>query len=808
MSTWRKVGCCLIAAVAAFGASWAANVWETGKYSTGSWQPDPNSLLRDRWCSNHGYFFLCDRKIIYNSSCQVSSGTTVSWEFPVPATVTGANVFSWWDTGRDDIRIAGIDVRCSGDAAGTWTAIEGSGVTFNHDATYQSTLYAKLRNEGGAPLAEHVVAVRLRFAQQENGSVAYPEVEVTGTFESELPTLPEEELKWQCQTFSPGAWTPVASNLMNTCSHLLYNGSDSTSAYGYIIDGVMAKGNHNIPSNAELTWQFGRAIDELYEFRIFSWWNDSGLDGLPIARIEVQDADGAWTVISYADGAADYGSGSSASVDGGGKGAGFVSLSRKDGKPLAEGVAALRMKFGLMGAGSRVAEAEVVGYNRPGGAVLNGAVVSASSVCWNVDWSAELSSLGASDVATVNLWTSTNGAPWMLTDTKQVSEVNVPFGLSYVYEEVNLNIDYRIEVVNTARGQTWCSTSDVARIVNHDNAHYFWRREVASGNWEDAANWTNNLNDARLTWPTDKYTTADFGDLGGAGPVRVTVASDKSCVLALTATNAHVTFVGAAGVKLAPESLTGALRGTNTFEVLTASFPPITIGDRSVLRLDRGAKGSTGNYSYLTGVESRIEVLNESQYTGGGYSYFANDAVILLDNGTYVPGFFQWGSSGSANAGHVVFRGTHPKLDNVGAAHNCAANSKTPNEIRFVLPGGNWRGYATTPFRESGVNSGHRFGAGGRFLVNVVADEKAGKPAKSLDIRLIEDPSTYIKVDGNFTFEAYGRPMEVGVPDVKGNYFYYTYDNSTNRTPKVAGSYPTSIWFHHERKQAGYLILK
>lgn len=123
------------------------------------------------------------------------------------------------------------------------------------------------------------------------------------------------------------------------------------------------------------------------------------------------------------------------------------------------------------------------------------------------------------------LWTSTNGVDYSLADSAIVTETGVDYAFTKTFDAVGLTISYRFETINTSGASSWCSTNEVATFVNYDNAIYYWLPEVAAGSWEDAACWSNSLNDARLAYPSHQYATASFALLDPATPVEATLGA-------------------------------------------------------------------------------------------------------------------------------------------------------------------------------------------------------------------------------------------------------------------------------------------
>ena len=816
----RKLACGLVCLAAMAAASvWAATAqgeWTTSTWSTLTASPDaisrPKYIAADRPYTD---FIFCDGYANTSAAGNLGNGRVLAWEFPRKATLTGVKLYSnHKDTGRDDIRLASVQVKYTAD--GAWETLANSAVTHNHTSTMEKKLYAGFAAPDGYNLAEDVVAVRLVFAAQENGCITLAEAELLGSIEPPLEPEEPSPYVWTAGGYEPGSWTPLVaeSNMMAYCTSIL-KGSTATSSYDAMTDQSVVKFDAYVPNNNTMSWLFDQPFD-LYEFRVFSRWNDTGRDDIGILKFETRVENGVWTVRTDSDNYAVVGVDTGIDTGTARTGSNYAFLRRNDGEPIARGVTGIRVFSYYYVNDPCWAEVEAAGVMPAGPAIFDARSVAVSNNCFKVDWTAQVSSLGASDSATVNLWTSTNGVDYSLADSVLVTETGVDYAFTHTFDAVGLTISYRFETINTNATSRWCSTNEVATFVNHDNSTYYWLPLVAAGSWEDASSWSNSLNDARLPYPSQQYATASFALIDQAQSVEATVGASHTVRFVPPPSAAAVlTLKGDSSVTLEFASLTGQLVGTNVLDGLVVRYsgrPTLAVGAR--IKARNGAKCyilPSNNCGQYAGIElySGAKLNIPASAAANDTQYFAADFEIVLDGGSVEnAGYFIWSGSGSgrANRGHIVFRPGGGQFLAPGS-HNMLVGGALC-EMRYELPGGDWRGYAAAPLQPGDVNDGHRFGrvngSRGTFFVNVVFGED--KPRRELDLPLIRKTNTNGIITNNFAFAAFGTNLTANEPDSKGDYFYWTYGTNDALEPVNAGDLPTGLSFYYAKRQNGTII--
>ena len=701
-------------------------------------------------------------------------------------------------------------------ADGSWETLANSAVTHNHTSEMQKKLYAGFAAPDGYNLAEDVVAVRLVFSSsQEGGSITLAEAELLGSIEP--PSEPEEPSPyvWTAGGYVPGSWTPLVaeSNMMAYCTSI-QKGGTTTSSYNAMIDQSVAQFNAWVGSGSTMAWLFDQPFD-LYEFRVFSRWGDGGRDDIGIMKFETRDENGVWTIRTDAENHAIVGVDTGIDTGTARTGSNYAFLRRNDGEPIATGVTGIRVFPYYHVNDACWAEVEAEGFMPPGPAIFDVRSVAVSNNCFKVDWKAQLTSLGASDSATVNLWTSTNGVDYSLTDSVLVTETGVDYAFTKTFDAVGLTISYRFETINTNATRSWCSTNEVATFVNSDNSTYYWRPSVAAGSWEDASSWSNSFNDARLPYPSQQYATASFALIDQAQSVEATVGASHTVRFVPPPSAAAVlTLKGDSSVTLEFARLNGTLVGTNVLDGLVVRYP-----DRPTLAAGARIKARNGAKCYILpsnncGQYAGIELYSGAKLNiGTGVAandtqYFAADFEIVLDGGSVEnAGYFIWsgGWPSRANRGHIVFRPGGGQFLAPGSHNMLVSGARC--EMRYELPGGDWRGYAAAPLRPGDVNNDHRFGrvaSSGTFFVNVVFGEDT--PRRKAEVPLIRKTNNNGIITNNFAFAAFGTNLTANEPNSKGDYFYWTYGANDTLEPAAAGDLPTGLSFHYAGRSNGLSI--
>ena len=804
------------ALLCAAGAAMAATPGWTGTAWTSPITPAADNILSPAYMESPSAndAALCDHVYDLNVTFGGSACSKI-WNLPKSATVSAINIYGGWkDTGRADIYVTSVAVKYSVD--GEWEVLANSGTNYYCSALGKQ-IKARYAMSDGSTLASGIVALKISFPYQQNGGVGIYEIELSGAFDEPLDpdTYP---YAYDFGNYDPSSWTASENNMMGLCTSMLKNNtSDITTSSAYMIDGAVASANsYPIAPGSLITWNFSKPFT-LDAFKVFSRWGDNGRDAIVIYQLDTKDENDVWTTIIDMAHPVILGTKSSAdqfTASGGTKGGtGHLrfALTRSDGEPIATDVTAIRVRAGYgQGDGSAAKwneacwiEVEAIGSVGSGEAIFDASSPTFANDCWEAVWSAKLSSLGASDSVTLNLWTSLDNETFTLADSRTVTEINTAYWFTNVFDSVNSTIWYKFETVNTDGVTEWRTTNEVASVVNYDNATYWWRSDVVSGAWESGGSWSNSYNDARLSYPDGRYTTADFSLADTSRPVAVSLSAAHTVKLIWPQSAATVTFSGSSPVAITNASASTSVRGTNIFAGVSLWLPASTFLADARLRFSNGAKAvltstsTSTQYVFLTGNRCGIELESgaELSFPQGVYVQFCNDAEILLNGGSVVnAGYFTWSGSSSI-AGHIVFGPEGGRFISPWT-HSFVYSVTTPLELRYEMHGTDWHGYDAAPLALGFVNSDHTFGKNGKVFVNV--EKGAGMPSKALDLELITTthPSSYIVTNG-FTFAAFGKSLTAGESSTRGDAFLWTYDHNGSLEPTTPGSRPTGLIFRY-----------
>ena len=441
-----------VAGAMAFGLQ-AEMAWTTGKYDPGSWQPDPGNVLPVHCPSSSGHGTAQSNNIYTDGSVSTYSqaGNGFTWEWPLntPIDVTALRIFSrWTDGGRDGIHINDVLVRYEG---GDGYVSLGCGAC-DYDAN-QITQFAALADSDGAVIAEKVVSIKVVGGTQDHDGTGYAEVELVGT--ESYPGLPQ----WSYATYTAGSWSAAEDNVLGlatlTSSSNLGSGNTSELNNGKLTGGT------EIKSSATLCWQLAEATD-IGELRFYSYWNDSGRDGIAIDDILVKtSSEGEWT--SIAEHFPKFAVGVNPSVIGSGRI--FASVKGRDGAALyPEPVTDVKIVFGAQDNGyTKYDEIEVLKWINRETVPSELGEVSASVDLTTISWSGALAKVGSGESTELTLYVSTDGQNftpekvWTVTDTE-------PRVYAKDFEQELLTVYWYFKCANENQGRQWSDCSPVESI--------------------------------------------------------------------------------------------------------------------------------------------------------------------------------------------------------------------------------------------------------------------------------------------------------------------------------------------------------
>ncbi len=298
-------------------------------------------------------------------------------------------------------------------------------------------------------------------------------------------------------------------------------------------------------------------------------------------------------------------------------------------------------------------------------------------------------------------------------------------------------LHWALVISNDCSTAVWVTTTATAAKSLVNNLRYTWKKSVAAGNWEDAANWDGPA--GRFSWPSADSEAA----FPNSATASVTIASALVEVvgLYLDQPDLDVTFSGGRDRKLKVSSAlrTNAAGGTIcisnlSFEVSNGGFD---IGEgRTMVFHDAfaeifngaefGARGGPDRHLLISG-GTTVRSSGRISVGGEGSTVVIDDSYVDLYAASH--GFFP---AAGADGGEFIFKGRNARLEAVSSARN--ASKRKNGAIVFVIPEG---GYAATPVKQ--VTDRHN--GTSWSLANLFADD-AGNPSVIYPLTIRIDPDS------------------------------------------------------------------
>ena len=259
-------------------------------------------------------------------------------------------------------------------------------------------------------------------------------------------------------------------------------------------------------------------------------------------------------------------------------------------------------------------------------------------------------------------------------------------------------LHYAIVVSNACSTAFWSSTSVSRDATLANNIRYTWKRGVAAGVWEDAANW--DAPEGRFAYPM----AASEAFFEAATTARVAIATSLAEVKALDCATPDLDIVFHGGrerrLKVSTSFLAKATGGTICVSNLNfeVSRGDILLNAGRLLRICGGAhvglpggnlgvNGGPGRHFEISG-GSDFECYGKFCVGGAGSTAVIDDARVSMLN---AQGAFFLASA--AGGGEIIVKGRNARLEATSYFRNDLGNS-VGGTLTFVVPEG---GYARTP---------------------------------------------------------------------------------------------------------------
>ena len=377
---------------------------------------------------------------------------------------------------------------------------------------------------------------------------------------------------------------------------------------------------------------------------------------------------------------------------------------------------------------------------------------SSSVVRRAVTFTGRLSDPGMAGSAVVTLYVGPSTAaeddlvavesPVTVTDTSA-------FTITHTFPAVGVTHKWQLRAVATAAGATTNleTRTAVASVTTLDTTTYTWKTSVASGNWSDPANWTDNQGGDCLGYPQTPAATAVF-PLGTEANVAFT---EKLTIAKLDCADQPIVTFSQGGASTNATQLTAA---AITWHNNTSLGGSIT--------LDGVAIASTGGDTYIDLYRTLRLVNGANLHLAGLFGQQASNEVVVADgswfscNGTYFGGgtlvisnsTFWTRSTDQVGrnrvGGRVVFLGEHPvwyHANKDGYFFSSIANADV--QLDFSVPAG---GYATPPLRAISTQAyylGYNKNSAGScaLTVNVLDESPANFTDETISTTLVSWPN-------------------------------------------------------------------
>lgn len=429
--------------------------------------------------------------------------------------------------------------------------------------------------------------------------------------------------------------------------------------------------------------------------------------------------------------------------------------------------------------------------------------VSASSSLFIVTVTGTFDDFGAGDTT---LWLLAGDAPDALAPAGEQTLSDGADSYTFTVEAPAVGVPFYYAVVasNACSTAVWGDRTATQSITCIDSATYYWKGDVQTGAWNDAANWDTEPDDPRLLYPNSSSALVRFTRCTSGEPYVVSVPGAYNVnVLIIGANDADITFLGSGGETSRIQSNRsyddyvpgfGLSEGDSvTFDGVYFDTPDCCrIPDRATLRLLNGATFQVHREIWMYGADALIDAHGDSLVCVADWSfqlYGPRGRVVLDDSTLQVNNNQAYIAHASGAISNVVeFAGTHPKLIARGltAAGDGGANADntTPPELVFHVPA---EGYAEAPIQRM-TDQNVVQGADKQYIKIVIAkDSPFFSGGKEAIVPLIA--WKYGILASRLDLSNQPKPAQTS--------FFWTYGKDVLTDPTATtpdGSNPTGLW--------------
>ncbi len=360
--------------------------------------------------------------------------------------------------------------------------------------------------------------------------------------------------------------------------------------------------------------------------------------------------------------------------------------------------------------------------------------------------------LGMCNAATATIYVGPSSATeetLVAAETVALTEPGV-FNISHTFPDFDQTYKIQVRVSATAAGRTATldERTSVLSITTKDSASYTWKPSVASGNWSDPENWTDDKGGDCYGYPKSSGSTAVFA----AGTDANVVFTEKLTIGKLDmSTGPNVTFSQGGASTNATKLTVGTLTmHNNKSHGGTITLDGVAIASTSgntYLDLHRALHVVNGANLHIAAefhqkASNDVVVAGESVLSCGNKNYFGG-GTLTISNATFRTGQIEYVGS-TRPGGRVIFQGDHPLWYHGANANSLYSSFATANvQLDFLVPVG---GYRTPPLQTKSPAS-YRLGNNANnagacpLTVNILDDSPANLVSRTTETTLIHWPN-------------------------------------------------------------------
>ncbi len=383
----------------------------------------------------------------------------------------------------------------------------------------------------------------------------------------------------------------------------------------------------------------------------------------------------------------------------------------------------------------KVTRSQIGSVTMSSAAVFGGA--SSSVNRRTVTFTGSFKDLGADNRSTVTLYVGEENNADALVAVESVvvaAATGNSFSITHTFDTYEKTYYYQLRAVNETTGKTAQieTRTAVASCKTIDSAVYTWKDSVASGNWNDPANWTDDNGGDSLGYPTTAGSTATFNRLSTAE-----VILDGVCTIGtldLSSSEINVTFKCADGMTTNNTLLTvSAFKGVGPLSQVTLDGAALKAGNVEFENGEMTLKNAANFYlgDFKNEKSGKLTILSDSWFScgtlsvGGLSEIVINDATLYSRSNSYI-------GNGTNDKCDLRFEGKKPRwYHSYKSANFQSGRQWSSPQLNFLVPIGGYDAAPITCVADQNNYFGSTGANNGQYVMRVnVLDES---PANSVD---------------------------------------------------------------------------